>query len=124
MPESKPAQLSINETDTVAELEEQLSVELTKKESFKEIFNFDKLLLMMERINEQEEENAIFKQELDYFRNDNLLLKDSNFDHEKKTDGLLRDNLELREIIEDLKKKAGLVKRECHDLKLRTDILE
>ena len=44
---------TVNDTNVNEELEEQLTIKLTKKESFKEIFTFDKLQLMMERINEQ-----------------------------------------------------------------------
>ena len=55
--EAKLAPLSLNDTNGNEELEEQqLSMELNKKESFKEIFNFDNLQLMMERINQQEEQ--------------------------------------------------------------------
>ena len=42
-----------NANEELEELEEQLTIKLAKKESFKEIFTFDKLQLVMERINEQ-----------------------------------------------------------------------
>ena len=52
-PEYRQPAFAVNETNENEELEEQLSINVTKKESFKEIFTFDKLQLMMERINEQ-----------------------------------------------------------------------